>query len=166
MLIRLGHLLLAVVVLIAAYYDIRWRRIPNNLTYPTIIAGLGLQTISSGFNGLSSALLGLLLGGGVFLIVYLIGGMGAGDVKLIGGVGSFLGSHAIIPAIIYTVFVGGIMAIIVLIHNRVKRARSASARSGTNSESPQKMKSSLPYGVAIAVGTLITLIIIYLGSTA
>ena len=85
---------------------------------------------------------------------------------MMGSVGTFLGSQAIIPAIIYTVFVGGIMAIIKLIHMRVNRVKSPTARSGTDSESANKPESSLPYGVAIAAGTLTTLIIIYIGRTA
>jgi len=166
MVLIFGHLVLTIVLIIAAYFDTRWRRIPNKLTYPTIIAGLGLHTIDSGLTGLGSALLGLLIGGGFFLIVYMIGGMGAGDVKLMGGVRSFLGSHAIIPAIIFTVFVGGIMAIIKLFYDWVNRVKTPTARSGTNKGSPKKEKSSLPYGVAIAAGTLVTLIIIYIGRTA
>jgi prepilin peptidase CpaA len=167
MLISFCHLLLTIAVIFAAYYDIRWRRIPNKLTYTTILAGVALHVLNGGLYGLKIALLGLVIGGGLFLLVYLIGGMGAGDVKMMGGVGSCLGSQAIIPAIIFTVFIGGIMAILTLIYNWLKRALSPTARSGTTlTESTKKNKSSLPYGVAIAGGTLVTLITIYLGRTA
>ena len=102
---------------------------------------------------------------GLFVILYLMGGMGAGDVKLMGAVGSMLGPHMVLTAALYTVLMGGIYALaIIVLHPAARAVRitmmgtlmsffySHSARYDdpvTEGEPPK-----LYYGLAIAVGTV------------
>ena len=75
----------------AAITDVKARRIPNRLTYSAMVAGLLLQGILHGWNGLLLSVGGGLLFGGVFLLFYLVRAMGAGDVKLAAALGSIVG---------------------------------------------------------------------------
>ena len=75
----------------AAIFDVQQRRIPNWLTYPGIIAGLLLRGFLFGWRGLGSAVEGFLLLGGIMFLFYVVRAMGAGDVKLMAAVGSFVG---------------------------------------------------------------------------
>ncbi len=75
------------VAVAAAVSDVSTRRIPNWLTYPALLAGLLLRFSFQGWSGLRSALLGMLVAGGIFMLFYMIRAMGAGDVKLMAAVG-------------------------------------------------------------------------------
>ena len=70
------------VAVTAAVVDVKQRRIPNWLTYSSMIAGIVLQSVFHGLTGLLSAIEGCLLFGGIFMLFYLVRAMGAGDVKL------------------------------------------------------------------------------------
>lgn len=82
---------LIALVLVAAAYDLRFRRIPNWLNLSGVIAGFGVNTFLSGGHGLRNASLGLLCALLVYVPLYLIRGMGAGDVKLMAAVGAIAG---------------------------------------------------------------------------
>jgi len=107
-------LLLACVLIIASFTDLRSHRISNRLTYSTMIVGLIYYCMMSGLAGLLHSLSGLLLGLAMLITVYLIGGMGAGDVKLMAAVGSILGPQGVFEAFLGTALAGGIYALIVL----------------------------------------------------
>src|ERR1700755_2137507 len=87
---------IAVLVLVAAaaIYDIRFRRIPNNLNACGVLAGMTLNTFLFARAGIMSALLGCALGLGVYFALYYLRAMGAGDVKLMAAVGSIVGPHS------------------------------------------------------------------------
>lgn len=141
---------------VGAWIDLRQRRIPNFVTFSLIIAGLVLHGILDAWGGLFHAALGLAIGGGFFLLFYLLKLMGAGDVKLMAGIGAVLGVKLIIPAIIFTILCGGGLAIfymaVVNRHGKQKNGES-------NQAAPKTQVKSVPYGVAITLGTIITLII-------
>jgi len=164
-----GHILVLVVALVclAMYSDLRRRKIPNCLTLPAVALGFVLNFLGNGWNGLLFALLGLVVGMGLLMLPYLLGGMGGGDVKLMGALGSLLGSHAVLNVFLYTSLVGGIIAIVMAVANRsliemLKRivlfmkcvflfqAPAAGA-------AVFKKSFSMPYGVAIGAGTLLYL---------
>lgn len=86
-------LVMLLALTIASITDLRVRRIPNLLTFPLFLVGLLVATLLGGFgiDGLSNALLGTLLLGGPFLLVYIRGGGGAGDAKLMLGIGAWSG---------------------------------------------------------------------------
>ena len=86
-------LVMLLALTIASITDLRVRRIPNLLTFPLFLVGLLVATLLGGFgiDGLSNALLGTLLLGVPFLLVYIRGGGGAGDAKLMLGIGAWSG---------------------------------------------------------------------------
>ena len=165
-----GHILVLVIALVclAMYSDLRWRKIPNCLTLPAIALGFVLNFVGNGWNGLLFALIGFLVGMGLLMLPYLLGGMGGGDVKLMGALGALLGSHAVINVFLYTSLIGGMIAIAVAIANRnliemLKRIvlflkcvflfQAPSTGAAVFQKSP-----SMPYGVAMGAGTLLYLV--------
>jgi prepilin peptidase CpaA len=106
---------LAIALGIAAFFDLRSRRIPNWLNLSIIVASVTFYIVTSGFEGLLFSVEGMFVGLGIMLVPYLMGGMGAGDAKLMAAVGSILGPKGVIVAILYTVIIGGIYDIILLL---------------------------------------------------
>jgi prepilin peptidase CpaA len=103
--------LLSAVLVIAAVID-GWRlRVPNRLTYPLIIGGWLYGAAYFGWQGLGWSLLGTLVGLALLLPAYAIGGMGAGDVKLLAGVGAWVGAGDMLYAFVATALVGGLIAV-------------------------------------------------------
>lgn len=86
-------LVIAVIALtsIAAITDIRWRKIPNKLTLPMFAAGWIFQGVFFGLPGIGDAALGFLVGFGILFVVWMVGGGGGGDVKLMGALSVWLG---------------------------------------------------------------------------
>ena len=100
---------------IAVCYDLRFRRIPNWLTFPAMIVGIAYHTYFGGIPAFFLSLGGLLLGFAVFFVFYAIGGMGAGDVKLMAAIGALLGPKDVLFAALYTAIAGGVYAILLLV---------------------------------------------------
>jgi prepilin peptidase CpaA len=148
------------IAVIAAVWDLRWRRIPNVLTIPAVVSGIALHGVQSGRGGLVSSLWGMAIGGGVLLVFYILGGMGAGDVKLMAGIGALVGARLIFPVLVFMGVAGGIMAMGKLIV-RYSQVRATLAQVGGDRQpGGGPMKETMPYGVAIAAGTLISLILL------
>ena len=162
--------ILMAVLLISAIFDIRYRRIPNWLNFSAIIIGIVIHTMDAGGGGFILAFGGMLLGIGLLIIFYLAGGMGAGDVKLMGVVGAFLGPEGVFIAFLCTALVGGIYSLVVLAASR--RLGETVRRYGLIIKSfimtrqlilvPPYPGFKLPvlcYGVAIFAGSVISLFI-------
>ena len=109
------HLSLLVILVTAAINDVRFQKIPNILSLSTIGVGFAYHLWQSGLQGLLFSLGGTLLGMAFLILFYLGGKMGAGDVKLMGAVGSILGPSGVFKAFLFTAVVGGIYAIILLL---------------------------------------------------
>ncbi len=99
-----------------AWGDLRTYRIPNYLTLGTALAGLAFQAWCHGLNGLGSGFMGLGLGFFLLFPVYLLGGMGAGDVKALAALGTWLGPALTLTLFFYMALAGGLMAIGVLLY--------------------------------------------------
>jgi prepilin peptidase CpaA len=95
----------------AGWLDWRSRRIPNWLTVPALLFGLGFHALTEGWPGAKDALVGAGLGLGLLLPLVLARGLGAGDWKLMGALGAFLGRDQFIAVLLGTVLVAGIMAV-------------------------------------------------------
>src|SRR5262245_59364656 len=102
---------LIAVVSIAAWSDLRTRRIPNSITVSGAAAALVLQIALGGIHGAIQSLSGAALGLAIFFALYVVGGMGAGDVKLFGAVGAFAGPQAVVLIFVFTALLGGIAGI-------------------------------------------------------
>src|SRR5258708_7422187 len=101
--------------IVASVEDLIRRRVLNWIPAAPLFAGLAIHFIERGWSGVLSAFLGALSGFGVFLVFYLLGGMGGGDVKLMAGFGALLGSASrLFEAAIWTGGVGGLIALGVL----------------------------------------------------
>ena len=107
---------------VAAVID-GWKlKVPNWLTFPFVLSGLAYHFITHGTGGLVASLLGCGFGLGLLLIPYIIGGMGAGDVKLFAGVGAWMGASVTFGAFLISTVVGGVLAV-AMVGYRGLRAR-------------------------------------------
>jgi len=156
--------------LAGAIYDWRSRRIPNALTGPAALFGLALHLAVGGWLSMSTALLAGMLAGGVFLLFYLSGGMGAGDVKLAAAVSCCAGLRHVGEILIMTAIAGGVMAIVLALVSRTLRRTmsnvgallshhaSAGITAHPNLNVGNAKTLRLPYGIAIGAGTAVTLL--------
>jgi prepilin peptidase CpaA len=153
----------AIVGIAAIVDDVTRRRISNWIPCSAFAAGLILQTSQTGWRGAGAALLGTATGAGVFLIFYLLGGMGGGDVKLMAGFGAVLGVNRLLEAALWTAGCGGLMAALVIGASYVRQLwRSAgSAQTNTSESAGERRKlraDSIPYAPAIAAGVWLSLV--------
>ncbi len=158
------EILLLLILGTAVASDLRWRIIPNWLTGPSILVGLGLHTFLNQVMGFVSSLEGAALGLGLFIILYVCGWMGAGDVKLFAAVGSFLGPAQTISAAIVIALVGGLLALVMLgFHQGWRRMglwlwsyvqAIVLTRSVPRVTPGQGAAPKVPYAVAIGLGTI------------
>lgn len=106
----------------AGYTDWRFRRIPNWLTIPALLLGIALNTLVRGWAGTKDSLLGAGLGLALLLPFVIIRALGAGDWKLVGALGAFLGPRQLILVLIVTILVNGVMAVSMIVwKKRVKQ---------------------------------------------
>jgi prepilin peptidase CpaA len=150
-----------VVGIAAVVDDLARRQVSNWISCSAFAAGLILQTVESGWRGAGSALLGTVTGAAVFLIFYLLGGMGGGDVKLMAGFGAVLGARQILEAALWTAGCGGLMALVVIAASQLRRfwtaAQPVSGSEGPGS-TPHTRRESIPYAPAIAAGVWLSLV--------
>jgi len=147
--------------LIAAWTDLRSRRIPNWLTVPGAVVGLVLNAFFDRWSGLKASLLGMAVGLGLLLVFVLLRSLGAGDWKLAGALGAFTGPGLLIDLLIGSVFVAGLMAVALVIYKRrvIQTLRNIGhilvslvtfrlPGSRVSLDNPDALK--VPYGVALA----------------
>jgi len=152
--------------LIAGWTDWRSRRIPNWLTVPGFVIGVLVNVLADGRAGLKTSLLGAGLGLLVLLPFVLLRSLGAGDWKLAGALGAFVGWQVLVDLLMGSVFVAGAMAVGLVIYKR--RFRETLRNIGrllasmltlrmpgaeVSLDNPQSLK--VPYGVALALTTLL-----------
>jgi prepilin peptidase CpaA len=108
------YIIMATALVISAVEDVRRQKIPNLVTFPTMVIAVAIHSLISGMDGFLYSAGGLALGMGLFMIPYLMGGMGAGDVKLMGACGAVFGPKGIIAASILIVLAGGLYGLIIV----------------------------------------------------
>jgi prepilin peptidase CpaA len=101
------------VALVAVVTDLATRRIPNLLTFGTALAAFLVHGYVGGWSGAGLSLAGWLVGAAFFLPFFALGGMGAGDVKLIAALGAWLGPSTIVWVALYSSITGGVLALLV-----------------------------------------------------
>jgi prepilin peptidase CpaA len=149
-----AQIAIALMVGVAAIVDdISRRQIANWIPALAFVGGLSAMALEHGWRGAGSSLLGTVAGFAVFLIFYLLGGMGGGDVKLMAGFGAVLGAERLLEASLWTAAFGGLMAAGVLVVAAVrKRMQRPPAK-----EQGSDIK-AIPYAPAIAIGAWLSLI--------
>jgi prepilin peptidase CpaA len=146
----------AVVGIAAVVDDLKRRHIANWIPALAFCAGLTLKSVEGGWRGAGSSVLGALAGAAVFLIFYILGGMGGGDVKLMSGFGALLGPKLLLEAALWTAGCGGLMATLVIAGHWVwERFRGRKAAG----EQPERKKvEAIPYAPAITAGVWLALV--------
>ncbi len=157
--------LLALLLSVCAVTDLAGRRIYNALTYPALVAG-GLLALLAGPGSLASAAAGAALCAAAFAPLVVAGGMGLGDLKMMAAVGALAGLRVATAAMVDAALAGGIMAIGVLAAGQhggslIRRTAAVPAavwralRTGGRVRLGRRAgEATIPYGVAIAAGTL------------
>jgi prepilin peptidase CpaA len=135
---------LAVVCLAAAASDARTRRIPNKITYPTILSLIAFHTALGGLPGCYASSMGLIAGISVLIAPYALGKMGAGDVKLMGVVGAALGVAGALTAFLFTCLAGGLQGVYYLVRRYTAKDAASDGK--------------MCYGLAIAAGAVAAMI--------
>lgn len=103
------------VAVIAAGWDLRTRRIPNWLTFGSALAAVVLHGYMGGPAAAGWALAGWLVGVAFFLPIFALGGMGAGDVKLLAALGAWLGPGPIVWVALFSLIAGGVIGLVVAV---------------------------------------------------
>jgi prepilin peptidase CpaA len=146
--------------------DLRSRKIPNELVLAILITGwLYALTAADPWLALRVSVAGTALGFAIWIAFYILGVIGAGDVKFFAAAGAWLGPGATWRAALAAAVIGGVLAVAFLIMERrlgvVLRRIALAASSGTLVSVPDQTivpgskHKPLPYGVALAIGALL-----------
>jgi prepilin peptidase CpaA len=154
----LVEMLPAAVASVAAATDIFSRRIPNWLCLAAFSGGLLVHVVREGGAGVPMALGGAFLGLVVFLPLYLIRAIGAGDVKLVAGLGALLGPADLVSVLVYCALVGGLMSMVMLARRGILQ-RSFVSMFRSNPLSLPTSGLRAPYGVAVAGGVYLSMLL-------
>ena len=153
------------ILLVSAGIDFRRQKIPNLITYPSMVIAFSYHGTMRGVDGLLFSLAGLAVGISIFLLPYLMGGMGAGDAKLMGAVGGMIGAKGVFFAFLCTAIVGGVYALVLILVHRPhfsgflkKQMTTLWTFILTRKYFPDPIQTGqnrprLCYGLAIAIGT-------------
>lgn len=158
------------VSIVAAVTDVSTRRIPNWLTYSTMLGAIAGRTIFQGWVGLRGAVFGGLLAGGLFLVFFLLHTMGAGDVKLVTAIGCVVGPGRGLQMVLAGAIAGGVLALVyVILRGRLRttlanigdlvrfhHAFGLAEHPTLNLSSAQAVR--MPYALPIAVGVIFTVV--------
>jgi prepilin peptidase CpaA len=165
--IRIGAVLL--VAIVAVGFDVRTRRIPNLLTFGAALLAMLVATLTGGLSAAMTTVFAWMLGVALFLPFFALGGMGAGDVKLLAALAAWLGPIDAVYMAIFTAMAGGVIGLAVtlargytrtalsniwlmLMHWRVVGPKPVPGLTLTDGHAPR-----LAYAIPIAVGALCTL---------
>jgi prepilin peptidase CpaA len=160
--------LVCVTLIVAAYIDGKQLRVPNWITFPMVLSGLAYNLATGGWDGLSAGLFGMVVGLACLLPLYSVGGMGAGDVKLMAGIGAWLGASITFSAFCVSAIVGAGMAVWMVwrrksfIHHYANFLTILSE--WANIKDPRQLSQIaaerkprmllLPYGIPICIGSI------------
>jgi len=184
MVMYISNITLIILLITAAYFDAREKRIPNALTFPVMLAGLILNIIMNSLTGVMVSFCGFFIGFAVFFIPFALGLMGGGDVKLMAAIGALMGWKFTVLSTLFSAIAGIIVVFGYLIYKKklfscFRKYFVAIARVILNkacfsdrniignklkkfaylneAENKESEKLYVPYGLAIALGTLFVL---------
>jgi prepilin peptidase CpaA len=148
---------------VATFTDLRSRRIPNWLVLPFFAAGIAMSCWFQGWHGAARSLEGAGVGLLLYGVLFVLGGMGAGDVKLAGAIGTWIGPQQMLIALVLTALAGGLIALIwaamggflkELFQHTGQLTFGGEERGEAVLSNPRRRK--MPYAPAIAIGTLLS----------
>ena len=151
---------------IGAASDVRTKKIPNWLTYSGLLSALLFRFALAGWAALERGLAAVLVAGGIFFLLFLLGGMGGGDVKLMASVAAWAGSSQVKAVLIAAAIAGGVLAIAyIVLGGRIRKTLfnvfeiighhvTSGLRPHPSLNIRQGTATRVPYGLAIAMGTL------------
>jgi prepilin peptidase CpaA len=158
--------LLIPLAIVIGYYDVRYRRIPNSFVLAALVSGVAMNTIFGGLHGLYASLGGCALAFVLMFMLHVFGAMGAGDVKLFAAIGAVTGAHLVLPTFVVVVLTGGLLAIVSIIRAGVvmttmQRVFQILVGLLPGWEMPRfavpsDRRHTIPYGVAITLGSIIS----------
>ncbi|MDQ0255750.1 prepilin peptidase CpaA [Evansella vedderi] len=153
------NVVLAIVLLISLITDLMYRKIYNVITFPAILFGLTYHTWINGWEGFLFSGIGFVVGMLLLIIPFALGGMGAGDVKLLAAIGALTGTGFVFATFLYTCIAGGIMALLIILMRKrskdlIMRIKNALTFKSINHMDDKELHHAFPYGVAIFIGTL------------
>jgi prepilin peptidase CpaA len=161
--------LLIPLAVIITYYDVRYRRIPNAFVLATLLSGLALNFILGGLQGVMASLGGCIFAFTLMFILHVFGAMGAGDVKLFAAIGSVMGAQLVLPTFFVVILTGGVLAVCLMLRTGAIKdtmQRVIQILVGLlpgwqmpRFSVPADRRLTIPYGVAITFGSLISLAI-------
>lgn len=159
--------LLVVLAVFITYYDVRYRRIPNLFVLATLAGGLLLNFIFQGASGIVMSLGGCALAFSLLFALHLLGAMGAGDVKLFAAIGSVIGLKLVLPTFLIIALTGGALAVVSMVRAGTVRSTLFNVLrlfvgflpgwQMPRFSVPTDRRHTIPYGVAITLGSLISL---------
>lgn len=161
-----GGVVFTLLLVVGCVTDLRSRKIPNELVLAILVSGwlFALAGSQDAMTALGMSLAGTMVGFGIWILFYVVGVIGAGDVKFFAAAGAWLGPGATLRAALVAAVVGGVLAIVMLIMEKrlgaVLRRIALAASSRTLVAVPEQTIAPgsdhrpLPYGVALAMGAL------------
>lgn len=158
--------LLIPLAIIIAYYDVRYRRIPNPFVLATLVGGLAINFMLGGLSGLYASVGGCFLAFALMFMLHIFGAMGAGDVKLFAAIGAVTGAPLVLPTFVVVILTGGLLAVISIVRAGVvittmQRVLQIFVGMLPGWEMPRfaippDRRHTIPYGVAITIGSVIS----------
>jgi prepilin peptidase CpaA len=155
--------------LVITYYDVRYRRIPNTFVLATLATGVAVNAFAGGLSGALASLGGCALAFVLMFVLHVFGAMGAGDVKLFAAIGSVVGSSLVLPTFFVVVLVGGVLGVVTMFRAGAVRTTLQNILmlimgllpgwKMPRLAVPADRRKTIPYGVAITFGSLISLIL-------
>jgi prepilin peptidase CpaA len=163
------------VTITAAILDVRTRRLPNWFTVPVCVGGILFHVITGGTAGLLTSLGGFATGFGILLVLWLIGGGGGGDVKLMGALGAWLGATATVAVVVLSAALAALFSIAVIMagvakhgYTYIQRRHVVRAENRVTKKSKESAEEELaarktrrrlvPYALPVAFSTWMVLI--------
>jgi prepilin peptidase CpaA len=155
--------------IIISYYDVCYRRIPNPFVLATLTVGLLVNGYFGGLDGAATSLGGCLIGFSLMFVMHVFGAMGAGDVKLFAAIGSLIGAQLVMPTFVVVAVIGGVLGVISMI--RAGQLKETMMRvfhimvgllpgqTMPRFAVPADRRHTIPYGVAIMFGSLVSVVI-------
>ncbi len=149
-------IIILLISLLGSIFDVKYRKIPNWLNFGTVALALIYHAIHMNLHGALQALLGCIVGIAALFIPYLMGGMGAGDVKLLGAIGSIVGLKNVLWIFFYSGICGLFLGIIWIL---LTPGHFKFLITTGKVLPPVDKKQKLPYGVAIMFGVIAYIIL-------